>query len=93
MSPCHVTETVVSDYDFKFFKIIKIIVINYSFKLKVKTIVGDYGFNHLKKIKIVVINYSFNYLKKFKTIVFNYNLMTWKKCISLSIILKRDHFF
>ena len=37
----------VSDYDLNFFKLVKIIVTNYSFKLKVKIIVGDYGFNQL----------------------------------------------
>ena len=43
----HVIKTMVSDYDFKFFKLVKIIVTNYSFKLKVKIIVGHYGFNQL----------------------------------------------
>ena len=48
MSRYHVTKTMVSDYDLKIFKLVKMIVINYSFKLKVKIIVGDYGFNQLK---------------------------------------------
>ena len=47
MSCYHVTKTMVSDYDFKILKLVKIIITNYSFRLKVKIIVGDYGFNQL----------------------------------------------
>ena len=47
MSRYHVTKIIINDYDFKFFKLVKIIVTNYSFKLKVKIIVGHYGFNQL----------------------------------------------
>ena len=48
--PCEilVTKTIVSYYGFKFFKIVKIVVVDYSFKLEVKIMVGDYDFNYLK---------------------------------------------
>ena len=40
----HVNKTVIDDYGFKNFKIVKTIIINYGFKLKVKTVVDDYFF-------------------------------------------------
>ena len=68
----------VGDYDFEYFlKMVTVVVNNYSFKLKVKTVVGDYIFDHLKK--------------KFKTIVTNYGFMTWRltwsRCTRLDIVL------
>ena len=47
MSRYYVTKTMVSDYDFKIFKLVKIIITYYSFRLKVKIIVSHYGFNQL----------------------------------------------
>ena len=40
----HVIKIIVEDYSFKFLKIVKIIVTNTGFLLKVKTIVNDYDF-------------------------------------------------
>ena len=40
----HVIKLVVEDYSFKFFKIVKTIVTNTGFLLKVKIIVNDYDF-------------------------------------------------
>ena len=41
-------KNIVGDYSFKKFKIVKIIIGDYGFRLKVKTMVVDYGFNYLK---------------------------------------------
>ena len=49
--PCGINKTVVGDYDFKNFKIVKTIVGDISFSLKIKTLVDDYGFNYFKKIE------------------------------------------
>ena len=43
---CHINKTVIDDYGFKFLKIVKIIIINYGFRLKVKIIVDDYFFEN-----------------------------------------------
>ena len=58
---------IVDDYDFKFFKIVKTILRDYSFRLKVKIVVGDYDFNYLKIFKTIVNYYNFNF--KPKTVV------------------------
>ena len=42
---------------------VKVVVTNYDFKLKVKDVVGDYSFDHKKK-------------KKFKTVITNYGFIT-----------------
>ena len=42
----HVSKIIV-DYILSFFKIVKIVVVDYDFKLKVKTMIENYGF--LKK--------------------------------------------
>ena len=44
----HIIKTVIGDDGFKFFKMVKILVTNYNFTFKIKTIIDDYGFNHLK---------------------------------------------
>ena len=60
-----VTKTVCfDDYDFKFFKIVKTLVSDCGFRLKVKTVIVDYDFNHLKNFKIIVNNYSFYFISK-----------------------------
>ena len=42
----HVIKIVVEDYSFKFFKIVKTIVTNTGFVLKVKTVSNDYDFEN-----------------------------------------------
>ena len=40
-------------------KIVKVVINNYDFKLKVKIIVDNYNFDRFKKNKAIVTNYSF----------------------------------
>ena len=54
-----------SNYGFKFFKIVKTVVDDYNFRLKVKTMVGDYSYNFFfKMIKVIVIYHDFNFILK-----------------------------
>ena len=50
---CHIFKIVLSDYDFKFFKKIKIVVTSYGVKLIVKIMVSNYDLKKLKKKRVI----------------------------------------
>ena len=61
---------------------VKVVVTNYDFKLKVKNVVGDYSFDHKKK--------------EFKTIVTNYGFITviiLESSLVYSLKKKKSYFF
>lgn len=43
----HIIKIIVGDYGFKYFKVVKTVVTNYDFKLKVKILVGDSSYEKI----------------------------------------------
>ena len=64
----HICKIVIGDC---VFKIVKTVIINYYFMIKVKIMVGDYILNFFKIVKITITNYYFRL--KIKIMISDYS--------------------